>query len=739
MTRNSTLLLFLLLLVFQTNVLAQQENIKKTTRPTVGLVLSGGGAKGFAYVGILKAIQQAGLHLDYIGGTSMGSIMGGLYAVGYSPETIENIIKSQNWDMLLHDKISRKYLAMEEKGFTENSITTLPLKKNKIGLNQSLYQGQQINLLLNNFFSPAFEIQDFSNLPTPFFCMGTNILNGKSVMLKTGYLPMAIRSSMSIPGYFSPTYYQGKYLVDGGVVDNYPALQMKKLGLDIIVGADVQDGLKNNIKELNSLPAIANQIISYSRQDANKEGYAVTNKYIHIHVPYDIMAFNDYDSIIAIGDRVAKKYYPQIKALADSLNAIEYIPVRKKDAHPLEFVDIAKVYYAGNKKVSRKFLENYFGQFNNKKVALNEIDKMIRMAYGTKYFSHVFYELKTDGDKFDLMINVKESSPGALGVALHYDSDYQGSILFNIVMRNWAGKNSKLFAQTTLGTNPRFKALYLLDKGPHLGLGAELDAFSFNFDSYYNNIQQTNYKFTNFATSLFLNANLKNLYNIRTGVELERFKFNETYVQDSLAVLSNKINTFGSVFFRFKADTYDKSYFPTKGFRLFFNFKYIFNLTPDEYVPFFDNTSVAYINYNINFKLTDKWVMNTGAFQGITLGKENPVSQYNYFLGGQNPKNYMDNFVAFTGLRFVEETGKNLSVARFGLRYNYAKNLYASLAFDGAMINNQLSNYFDKPDIITGYGLTLSYMSFIGPVEVSLMGSNKNQGAMVYFNLGYWF
>lgn len=190
-------------------------------RPTVGLVLSGGGAKGFAYIGLLRVIQEAGLPIDYIGGSSIGSIIGGLYAIGYHPDTIARLIRGQNWNSLLKDITERKYIAFEEKGISEKTIVSLPLKNKKLGIS-SMYQGQEISLLLNRFFSPAYKINDFSKFQTPFLCIGTNLFTGEAMVLNKGYLPQAIRASMSIPGYFEPVDYMDYYLVDGGVVNNYP-------------------------------------------------------------------------------------------------------------------------------------------------------------------------------------------------------------------------------------------------------------------------------------------------------------------------------------------------------------------------------------------------------------------------------------------------------------------------------------------------------------------------------------
>jgi len=239
-------ILFLSLLLFSNSILIAAEDSlqsQKQKRPSVGLVLSGGGAKGFAYIGLLKVIREAGLPIDYIGGSSIGSIIGALYALGYHPDSITAMIRTQNWNDLLKDIPDRKFKAYEEKQYGEKTIVRLPIKNKTLSISSSMYQGQEIDLLLNYYFSPAYKITDFKKFPIPFLCMGTNLLTGDQVTLDHGYLPTAVRASMSIPGYFSPTEYEGYYLVDGGVVNNYPVKEVKEMGAQFIVGGDVQSGL----------------------------------------------------------------------------------------------------------------------------------------------------------------------------------------------------------------------------------------------------------------------------------------------------------------------------------------------------------------------------------------------------------------------------------------------------------------------------------------------------------------
>ena len=235
----------LLTLFFFPGIVLSQAKLDSNAahRPKVGLVMSGGGAKGFAYIGLLKVMHEAGLEVDYVAGSSIGSIIAGMYALGYAPDTMIKVIREQKWDDLLTDKINRKYIAYEEMEYGETYILSLPINKKGVNIKSALYEGQQVNMLLNRFYSPAYKTKDFSKLQTPFFCIGTDLINGNAVVLDTGYMPMAIRASMSIPGYFTPTFYNNKYLVDGGVVDNYPVAIVKKKGIQYVLGADVQSGL----------------------------------------------------------------------------------------------------------------------------------------------------------------------------------------------------------------------------------------------------------------------------------------------------------------------------------------------------------------------------------------------------------------------------------------------------------------------------------------------------------------
>lgn len=709
-------------------------------RPTVGLVLSGGGAKGFAYIGLLKVIQEAGLPIDYIGGTSIGSIMGGLYAIGYHPDSIAKIVRAIDWDAILTDKIERKYIAYEEKEFGEKFIITLPIANKSLTLSPSLYQGQEINLMLNHYFSPSFTTRDFDKLQTPFLCMGTDLLTGNEVLLDTGYLPMAVRASMSIPGYFSPVEYGGYFVVDGGVVNNFPVKNVKEKGVDIIVSGDVQPPLRSNREEFNTLPAVIDQIITFNRGDANRMGVDMSDIYVPLNTEYGIMDFTDYDSIIAFGERVSRPYYSQLKALADSLNAIEYKPLKPYTTRPVNGILINSVQIKGYKKFAGSYFKNYFNVKQDTVFTLAEIERNIRQMYGTRFFEKVDYEIHSKGKKNDLIIRVKEADPGYISAGVHYDGSYGGSILLTGSFRNVLGKRTKLFTDLVLGENPRVRAFYMLDNGAQPGIGAKIEYYSFKFDLYEGDTKTNKIIFTNYKTSAFLNYSLKNLLNFRGGFEYEYFRFKQEVMTDSLLEVYNEFSSYGTFFVTFSADSRNKAYFPTSGSKSELRLEYVMPLSKNWSKDLFTSSFIIYWKYEVNYALSRKFVLRPGFFLGSTMSSENrPPLQHTFGFGGLNPNQYINTVMPFTGVQFIQRFGYHAAVLRLKLQYNFYKKLYLTFLVDGGSTDEDFKHVYQPENFIVGYGATVSYDSFIGPLELTFMGSNINSKPMLFLNLGFWF
>src|SRR5690606_32518960 len=322
--------------------------------PKVGLVLSGGGAKGLAHIGALKAIEEAGIRVDYIGGTSMGAIVGSLYAAGYSAKQLDSIFRVTNFDVLLQDQIPRSSMSFYEKRNFETYIGTLPFDNFKVSLPTSLSKGQNLYNLLTKLFFNVEGISDFNKLPIPFFCMATDVETGEPIKINQGYLPRAVAASAAIPSFFEPVPYQGKVLVDGGVVNNYPVDEVIAMGADIIIGVDVQDSLLKRDK-LNSATDVLVQINYYNTINAMSEKLKKTDVHIKPNITgFDILSFGKGKEIIQSGYQAAINQLSTLDSIAN-LQVLKPTPIR-----PVKVRDsflISKLVLKGYDKYTRAYLK----------------------------------------------------------------------------------------------------------------------------------------------------------------------------------------------------------------------------------------------------------------------------------------------------------------------------------------------------------------------------------------------
>ena len=267
--------LFAVLFSVSTALFAQEKQDLK-----VGLVLSGGGAKGLAHIGALEVIEDAGVRVDYIGGTSMGAIIGALYASGYSAKELDSIFRAVDFERLIQDDLPRSAKTFYEKEESEKYALTLPFNRFKISFPSSLSKGQNVYNLLYKLTDHVSDVNDFSKLPIPFFCIATNIETGKPVELNSGYLPQAISASGALPSLFNPVVIDDQILIDGGVVNNYPVNTLRAKGVDLIIGVDVQDSLVDR-RELKSALNILTQISNYRTINDMHLKRDKTDVYIH--------------------------------------------------------------------------------------------------------------------------------------------------------------------------------------------------------------------------------------------------------------------------------------------------------------------------------------------------------------------------------------------------------------------------------------------------------------------------
>lgn len=734
----SLLLLFCLLsFVFCHNVMAQQKS-DSLSRPTVGLVLSGGGAKGFAHIGVLKVIEEAGLPIDYIGGTSMGSIIGGLYAIGYSPMMMQQIVEEQNWDAIMSDNIPQKYISIDEKMLDRHYLATFPFRNKKIQMKSSIYDGEMINLLLARLTSPVYKIRNYEELPIPFLCVAADLETSDAYEMTKGNLQRSIRASMSIPFYFSPVEVDGRLLIDGGLRNNFPVPNVRQKGVDIIIGVDVQRDFRKK-EELNSMSTIMNQIISMADIDAYKRAKEDIDVYIKPELAkYGMMDFNYYDSIIALGERAAREKLPQLKRLADSINNISNYKRERPDIKPLDTVYVVSLKIEGVGEENTSFIRKSFAKHYPTTMSLSDIETSIMRICATGYYKNVWYEFRPAAKGVNLVLHCEEKEEETVSIAAHYDTDYGIGILTNITFKNVLNfpKRSTLSADINIAEDPYFKIRLHSNISQKFKYGSDLSVTSLFMNQYDDDVINNSYSIQDNKLDLFMEIMPNLERQLRAGIVA-----NYVHLRDNLihVVDSDNYDFITYAYLNYHIDNENSPTFVSRGWKLNINGKYILPVIELEDGSRMRNSLVVRCDLDGAIAMGEKNSLKLGATLGTTIGQNELPLSYQFFIGGQSHMKYFDNIISFDGLKFTQLYGNHIVLGKISWQYNFYKNIYAIAKLNGGYIANSYDTWFTDDNFVLGCGLTLGMETMAGPIEFSLMGSNRCSNLIGFFNVGYWF
>ncbi len=711
-------------------------------QPKVGLVLSGGGAKGFAHISVLKEIDKAGIHLDYIGGTSMGAIIGGLYAAGYSANQIEEIVLETDFLTLLRDRIPRSSETFFEKEYGEKSIITLPVNKGKVGFPRAVSKGQNVLNLFLELFESLDANQDFSKLATPFFCIATDVENGNPVILESGSLPMALRASGSFPSLLNPVEIDGKLLVDGGIANNFPVSIIKEKGMDIVIGVDVEGKLFQKEK-INSIVALLNQIVSYQMYNNTEEEIKKLDVYIHPEIyNYSVVDFDKKIEIIEKGKTEAKKYTEVFKQIAAKQT---FKQNRKSITINKEKMLISDIGIIGNENYTRAYVLGKLNIIVGDSLSRQDVSEKIHLLSATRNYTKISYNFikKVDGT-YLLSFKLKESNEKAnLKLGVHYDLLYKSGILVNYNHKRLLGKNDLFSINLILGDNLRYNLNYFVDNGFYLSYGFRSSYDHFRANSKFNlantestTINNINIKYTDITNQMYLQTTFNRKFALGIGVEHKYLKAStETIItnnDDTVLENSQYLNSFGYL----KLDTYDKKYFATKGYFADFNFKWYMTSTDfnNSFRPF------AQTKGTLGFATTffDKLTFQLTSEAGFTLN--NPESDvFDFYLGGYN-QNYINTFIKMYGYDFADLSNNSFLKSELNFRYRFAENHYATFIANYAKLDDNIFKEIDLfNDVKSGYAVGYSFNSLLGPIELKYSWSPDNNQSFWLFNLGFWF
>ena len=710
----------------------------RTERPKVGLALSGGGAKGYAHVGTLKVLKELGIEVDYISGTSMGSIVGGLYAIGYSPEFIEDLISNQNWGDLLLDKIDRRQLTFDQKSYNEQQFISFPVTKKSIGLPFGIKYGQNVTHLLSNLVASTHQHDYFNEFQTPFLCIGTDIANGESVVLDKGNLAMAMRASMAIPTVFTPVTVDGRLLVDGGLVNNFPVKELVDRGCDIIIGVDVQSHKDYTIEDLSSITAILDRSAGFYRKARNDTAMKYVDYYIHPDMTgYGVSSFTDFDTIIDRGEKAALEHYAELKELALYLKSFPDYDIKIRDLQPLTHFVLDSLVILGNTDIPRNAINSIFDYKKGDVVEMKDLDKAIQTIYGSLYFKTVNYTLLPGNQGSILKIELEQSEFGSIGLGIHFDSDYKAGLLITSRFKNVLFKNVQLSTTLGLSENPHLSFTLYQDRGllPSLALSGKWTSFSF-IDYLGGKDKIGEYRLSNLVFDLYLQSVNKQALAFGGGFQIElsglRNNVGIDFGVDDSRYSQNYFNFFAFM----KLDKWDHSFFPHSGGKVNIRAVFVTKLLVGGNLNLGEKATVLFGEYDKAIPLSKRWTLRPKAYVGLTFGEGIYISQL-FIIGGQG-SHYLPGMISFTGLDVAQLGDRQVIGGRLRLQYRIFNKHYILSTIDFANVKYNKSELLDFGNGAIGYGLTWGYDSFIGPVELSFMGSNY-RGFSGYFNLGFWF
>ncbi len=760
---------------------AKLDSIRKR-RPTVALVLSGGGAKGAAHIGVFKQLEEMKIPVDIVMGTSMGGLMGGMYSLGYSSSQIDSIIRTLDWGMELSDNVPPDFIPYSEKEYKRTYLLSMPffyampefdkrasgerdqlkglmhqmddihlgvqdrkdvraqVKDNLLSsLPSGFVYGQNVNNLFSSLTAGYQDDMAFWELPVPFVCVATEMVSGKAKVWYSGRLNSALRSTMAIPGLFTPVNENGMVLLDGGMRDNYPTDIARNLGADYVIGVDLSSGYKSydELKNLSDILMQGSDMLGRASYENNVPLADVTIK--PDMMGYNMLSFDpvSIDTLIRRGYAAAKA---QEGPLAEIKAAVgrDSLVYQGRHAYNLlsDKVLISGVEIDGVSDAESLYLMERIGIKAGQRMDAERIDDAVATIYGTKAFDYVTYELSGREEPFRLKFHCRKGPINHLGVGMRADSDEIVAVLLNLGfnVHNLSGHALSLTGK--IGSNPYAKIVYYYKTSTGVTVNAsaavkyvERNKFSFGENlfniSYYNN---------RFETYLS-NMRWKSM-NLNVGIRSDYYRLGSLMVRNggAMADYSNlKKNVYLSAFLRRCGDTFDDGYFPSKGTRINFYWSWVFGGLREKISAFH------------TVKMDFKTVARIGDFavlpfvSGRFLFGSDVPSPYINVIGGRIAGRYFDQQIPFMGVTNAAAQGKFLVVAGSDFRFRVARNNYVTAIVNVADSAMEFENMTDADSFSLGAGLEYAYNSVIGPIRADIHWSSISRKVGCYIGVGFDF
>lgn len=652
-----------------------------------------------------------------------------------------------DWDMMLSNQSSLRNIIMEEKDEYGKYDLELPWVNHFFRLNTGVLEGQELWLKFAELLFPVHQIKDFNKLPIPFRCIATDLSTGQAVVLDSGELVSAVRASMAIPSVFTAVNYDGKLLVDGGVVRNFPVKDVKEMGAQIVIGSNVSEGLLAANKVNNALQVLL-QVAFFREAEDTKVEVPLCDIYVQMPLDkYNMASFSQADEIIEAGVEEGRKLYPKLKRLADSLNAI-YGPHEPRNEIPdIDSVLITAYEVHGLHHTTQNFFIHTMGLLTHRKYTSHDLSHMIRREGGTRYYNQIVYSLVPQPDKSSKIIFDVSENPLTFGkVSLHYNQFSGISAILNFTTHDFFTPSSRTLATIDIGENFRIRGEHLqyFGRGRKFALDLSTQFDQFNFTSYNDTKEAGIYNQNYFVSDMRMGYSTNRNLTMGVGTRFEWIRYKPSI---SSILTFEGTNNFPTSYIYIKHNSLDKPVYPRRGIKMELEGDWVYQQNPD--IQLHSNnqdldtatSGNPYPRVLFHFEsyspVSSKSTILLLLQSGINFQYHGNIMN-EFLIGGLT--NSFHNQITFAGLREGSFYSSSLAAMEVGLRYQLFGNVYLT-GNTNVLFSNFVSKseFYKSPDFLSGYALTFTYNFALGPLELSAMYCDQWRRVMGYVNIGIPF
>lgn len=750
-----------------------EEIRRKEHRPTIGLVLSGGGAKGAAQVGALKYLEQIGIPVDFVCGTSIGGMLGGMYAVGYGSSTLEYLFRNQNWSVMLSDYVDPVYIPYSTKMYNSRYVVSIPFDTarevfdNRItegpgyrrqtflaSLPSGYAYGFNVNNLLSSLTVGWQDSVSFAKLPIPFVCVATDLVSGKAKNWSSGSINTAMRSTMSIPGLFEPVRTEGMVLVDGGTRNNFPTDIARAAGVDYIIGIDLSDS-KPEYDDVNNIADIIWQFTGMLGNDSFRKNIRIPDILIKPMISeYNMMSFSReaVDTMIRRGYEAATDKSAELLQLRDIVGETGNRTLDKAVDIADTPVRIAEISFLGISDKEASILSKLMNFEAGDSVTKADLDEVMSKFQATGAFASVTWSMLGSEEPYALNFNFVKAPAHNIGLGVRLDTEEWASILFNLGLNANSMTGSRFNFTAKLGQNLKADLHYSLDfaKLPAINVRATVSRYKgmlgtpgndLTYDASYWTHKESVYITDVRWTKLNFEAGIRNQY-----INLNRNTHLASAIEQVLSEKALKGDYIGA-YAAGHIYTFDDYYYPTSGTKLSFAANYDFIKAGD---PMFKPVIALSASFRTVLPIIDKLavipkidmraVMSTGSTTDSEghIYKDLSVLHTN-FVGGAMAGRYTDSQIPFFGIDNVVMADEYLAAATVEFRFSPIRKFYISALAGMVESNDGGSTFISEfnPDY-WAFGTELAYDFVAGPIKLNCHWSNRNQWGF-YASIGFDF